>query len=206
MLEKLIGMSHWQIDLLVVYLFIQGAFFSVFPEEVVLPTLGVLWGQGRVGFGESCVAAVLGLICGDLILLTMGRVFGAKLLVKRPFSWLIDAETLASVLDKMKIYGPKLVFFVRFVPTTRAPVFFASGMARMPVRRFVMSDLAGMLIWIPLLIYVGHRIGGTGSLDQAFHKLGLMMLGLITCAVGASIYRERKKRLRERAKSAIMAE
>lgn len=206
MIEKLIGLSHWEIDFFVFYLFIQGAFFSIFPEEVVLPTLGVLWGQGKVGFAESFVASILGLTCGDLILMGMGRFFGLKLLKRRPFSWILDAETIDAVLSKVQAVGPKLIFLVRFVPTTRAPVFFASGMNRMSVWTFIQADWAGMLVWIPLLIWLGHRMGGTGSLDQAFHRLGLLFLVLIATGIGVSIYRDRKKRIRERAKSAMLAE
>jgi membrane protein DedA with SNARE-associated domain len=159
MIEKLIGLSHWQIDLLVIYLFVQGAFFTVFPEEVILPTLGVLWGQGRISFAEAFAAAAFGLVCGDVILMLLGRHLGVRLLVKRPFSWVIDAEMLEYVQEKMRRYGTRLVFFVRFIPSVRAPTFFAAGISRMPFPIFLRSDLAGLAIWIPLLFVFGRHLG-----------------------------------------------
>lgn len=202
MLDKLIGLSHWQIDLLVIYLFVQGAFFTVFPEEVVLPTLGVLWGQGKVSFLESYLASTIGLICGDIILLMLGRYLGVRLLVRRPFSWIIDKETLKWVTEQMKKYGTRLVFFVRFVPTVRAPTFFAYGISEMPLLKFLQSDLLGLSVWIPLLIIFGRHLGAQGSISQAFHKLGLLMLIVIGGGLSANLVRERRrKRLRKRAAS-----
>ena len=204
MLEKLIGLSHWQIDLLVVYLFVQGAFFTVFPEEVVLPTLGVLWSQGRITFPEAFLSSTVGLMCGDVILMMLGRYLGVRLLRRRPFSWVIDADTLVDIMEKMRKYGTRLVFFVRFIPTVRAPTFFASGISEMPIMAFLLSDLAGLAVWIPLLIVFGHRLGGSGSINQIFHRLGLLMLVLILTAVVTSVIRERRKRIRKRAEAAML--
>ena len=198
MLERLIGLSHWQIDFLVIYLFVQGAFFTVFPEEVVLPTLGVLWSQGRVNFPEAFLSATVGLLCGDVILVMLGRYLGVRLLKRRPFSWIIDAEALELVTEKMQQYGTRLVFFVRFIPTVRAPTFFASGISEMPLGLFLTSDLAGLVIWIPLLIVFGRHLGGSGSIDQAFHKLGLLMLGLIALGIATSVVRRRRLRKKSR--------
>jgi len=206
MLEKLIGLSHWQIDLLVVYLFVQGAFFTVFPEEVVLPTLGVLWSQGRITFPEAFLSSTIGLMCGDVILLMLGKYLGMRLLVRRPFSWIIDAESLELVMEKVRRYGSRLIFFVRFIPSVRAPTFFASGMSNMPILEFLKSDLAGLVVWIPLLIVFGHRLGGSGSINQVFHKLGLLMLVLILTGVVTSIVRERRKRIRKRTEAAAIME
>jgi membrane protein DedA with SNARE-associated domain len=196
MLAHLVGLSHWQVCLLVTYLFVQGAFFTVFPEEVILPTLGVLWSQGHVGFFEAFMASILGLTGGDLILLFLGRNFGIKLLKRRPFSWIIDSETLSTALDQVHKHGSWMVFVVRFIPMVRAPTFFACGMTTMSVWRFLKNDWAGLGIWIPFLILVGRHIGGSGSIEQAFHKLGLIMALLVGSAIFFSILRNFKKRQR----------
>lgn len=190
------GLSHWWIDLMVVYLFVQGAFFTVFPEEVVLPTLGILWSQGRVSFLEGYASALIGLTLGDLILYSIGRHLGLRVLAKKPFSLVLDADTLNGALEKVKRWGDWLVFLVRFTPTVRAPMFFASGVSKMPVLRFLRSDLAGLLLWIPALMLFGRRMGASGDLDQAFRKLGLIMLVLLLVGFGVTLYRERQKRLR----------
>jgi membrane protein DedA with SNARE-associated domain len=196
-IQHLVGLSHWQISLLVIYLFIQGAFFTVFPEEVVLPTLGVLWGQGRIGFVEAFAAAFIGLVIGDLILVFIGRHLIMKLLVRKPFSWLVDPEALGHALEKVRKHGPWLIFGVRFTPMIRAPMYFASGLSKMNLVSFARSDMLAMLLWIPGLMWVGQRMGASGSIEQAFHKIGILMASLIIGGILFSVLKKQKKRLRQ---------
>jgi membrane protein DedA with SNARE-associated domain len=93
------------------------------------------------------------------------------------------------------------VFFVRFIPSVRAPTFFAAGISGMGFPTFLRSDLAGLVIWVPLLVVFGRHLGGSGSIDQAFHKLGLIMLALVSVGIVTSVVRSRKSRLRKRAEA-----
>jgi membrane protein DedA with SNARE-associated domain len=51
------------------------------------------------------------------------------------------------------------VFGARLIPGTRALVFVTAGLHGLPASRFLIYDGLGALIWVPLVLLVGHRLG-----------------------------------------------
>jgi membrane protein DedA with SNARE-associated domain len=194
MLNTLIGLGHWQICLLVIYFLWQGAVFPSFPEEVIIPTLGILWGQGRIGFFESVIAVQIGLMGGDSILLSFGRFFGPKLLTRKPFTFIAGPDTVKEATQKIHKHGPWLIFVTRFTPMVRAPMWFAAGVAKMPYWTFIRSDYLASCIHISILMFAGKILGEKSqSLNQAFRTMGFVMGALLLTAIVFAVVRERRK-------------
>jgi membrane protein DedA with SNARE-associated domain len=195
MLNILNGLGHWQICLLVIYFLWQGAVFPSFPEEVIIPTLGILWGQGRIGFFESVIAVQIGLMGGDTVLMSFGRFLGPKLLTRRPFNLIAGPDTVEEATQKIHKHGPWLIFLTRFTPMVRAPMWFAAGVAKMPYRSVWISDYLASCIHVSLLMYAGRALGAQSqSLDQAFRILGGIMGTLFVSGIAFAFLRERRKR------------
>lgn len=180
LLLQLSGLAHWKIALIATGTLLEGAVFTVFPEEVVVTTLGVLWSQHRIGFFEALLAVQLGLLPANLCLVFLGNRIGIKLLKIPPFKWILKPDAVVRSLERLRQAGSWVVFATRFIPLIRGPVYFATGLSRFPISRFFRIDCAASFIQIPLLLGLGATIGkNSASLLQAYQHVGVFMLALI---------------------------
>lgn len=180
MLEQVQQLSHWQIDLLAFVFLLQGCVVAIFPEEVIFLTLGVLWYQGRVGFFEALVTGQVALLSANAICVTLGHHFGARILARRPFSWIFNKDAVFKSLEAVRRHGVWIAALTRFTPLVRGPVYFAIGLSRMGIARFVQIDVIASFVHLPLLLSVGALIGRkSGSILQAYHYIGYIMAGLL---------------------------
>ncbi len=159
LIARLDHLQHWQIALLASGLLYQGIFLAVFPEEVIITTLGLLWSQGRIGFFEAWLAICVGLLPANATTVYAGSRLGMKIFTIRPFSWLLKREAIEESLEQIRHYGKRIVFFTRFMPMIRGPIYFAAGMSKMGVLNFMKTDFAASLIQIPGLLFLGCSIG-----------------------------------------------
>lgn len=177
--ETFAHLSHWQIDGIATLLLLQGAVVAVFPEEVVISSLGVLWGRGKLSFIECLFSVQLGLLPANLALVWVGGRFGTEILRRRPVRWLINAEGVARALVRFNQAGAWVIAVTRFTPVIRGPVYFASGLSGISISRFFRIDALASFFQISLLLWIGHRIGKDAtSLLDAYRKLGVI-LGLL---------------------------
>ncbi|MEO5969843.1 MAG: DedA family protein [Bdellovibrionia bacterium] len=184
LIARLDHLEHWQIALLAASLLYQGIFLAVFPEEVIITTLGLLWSQGRVGFLEAWVAICVGLLPANATTVYAGSKLGMKILTIRPFRWVLKKEAIEESLEQIRHYGKRIVFFTRFIPMIRGPIYFASGMSKMGVLNFMKTDFMASLIQVPGLLLLGCAIGKNAtSIMDAYSKIGLFMLILLIAAI-----------------------
>jgi membrane protein DedA with SNARE-associated domain len=159
MLELLSGLNHWQIDLIVVTILWQGAVFTLFPEEVILTTLGILWGRGQLGFFEAMVVAQLGLLPANAAMVTVCQKLGRKLFQVRPFSWFLKPEAVESASKYLRRYGDVMILATRFTPLIRGPMYASIGLSGFPIRRFMLLDALASCVQVPLLLWIGAKAG-----------------------------------------------
>ena len=199
LLLQLSGLAHWKIALLATGLLLQGAVFTVFPEEVVITTLGVLWSQGKINFFEAMVAVQCGLLPANFALVFMGNRLGTRLFHIRPFSWVLKPEAVEESLAHLRRAGIWVVFTTRFIPLIRGPVYFATGLSRLPLWHFVRTDALASFIQIPLLLLLGGTIGkNSGSLLEAYQRVGALMLVLVGGTVVITLVKNRKRKTPEK--------
>jgi membrane-associated protein len=157
-LERLNGLSSWEIYLLVAALLLQGAVFTVFPEEVIILALGTLWAAGRVDPLGSLLTVQLGLLPANAALFLAGKHIGLPLLDRAPFCWLLKRGHVDRASERVRRHGPGIVALTRFTPLVRGPIYFACGVSGMSLARFVAADAAASLAHIPLLLLIGNQL------------------------------------------------
>lgn len=185
LLLQLNQLQSWQIGLLASYLLYQGFFVSVFPEEVIATTLGLLWGEGKIGFFHALISIWVGLLPANATTVFVGSRFGPKLLSMRPFCWLFKKEAVSDALELVKRNGAWVVIVTRFVPMIRGPLYLATGLSQMAISHFVRLDLLASCIQIPCLLMIGRMIGkNASSLMDAYRKIGILMIALF---LGAAV-------------------
>lgn len=157
-IHQLGTLSADQIALGCTLVLLQGAIFTVFPEEVVMIGLGMLCAHGKINFSHAFLAVLIGLLPANATMFWLGKKFGIQIIRRRPLRWVLKRRWIAQSKLLLRAYGRRLVFFTRFVPSVRAPLYFAAGMSNLGVLRFMQIDLMAALVHVPFLIWVGMHL------------------------------------------------
>jgi len=148
------------------------------PGEVAAILGGVIASRGHVPLPAMIAAAILGAACGDSIGYFTGRKAGSGAFGKhRQKHW-------SRARDFLK-RGGSAVLLGRFTPFLRTIMPAAAGAAKMPYRRFLLWDLAGVALWGALSTLAGYW-GGRNA-EALLHRAGLVGLALLV-VVAAALY------------------
>jgi membrane protein DedA with SNARE-associated domain len=176
------GLNHWQIDGVVTWLLLQGALFTVVPEEVILMSLGVLIAKDRVGVFEGFFAVELGLLTANLFMVFLASRFGQLQIFQK--------DSVKRALELFKRKGNWIIFGTRFTPFIRMPIYASAGLSGVTLFEFFKIDATASLIQVPLLMSVGFWIGTrSGSIMAAYRAIGQFALVVVACGVLAFLTR-----------------
>lgn len=171
-------------------------FLSVLLDQlgVPLPSLPILLAAGAlVGLGYLSAIPVLLLVIlasllGDLLWYELGRRKGSSIL-KFLCRVSLEPETcIKSTEDVFDRYGVSCLLFAKFVPglyTVTPPV---AGLVGLPLRRFVLFDSLGILIWAS--VYCGLGLALSHQLEWLLLKVeawGASLLQVVVFVILAHI-------------------
>lgn len=136
------------------------------PEEIVIISAGIvahiaahphIYPPPEVGAQSVNLYVTAGLcfvavFSSDLLIYTLGRVFGGKLLKTPWFSKMIGPDLLSKVMRWMNRYGFWASGIFRFTPGLRFPGHLACGMTRVPLSKFIFIDGGAALLSVPTQI------------------------------------------------------
>ena len=129
------------------------------PEDVILLAAGAVVSWGGAGYYPIVGVALLGVLAGDLALFLLGRRYGPQLLARRPLRYLASPRRVERARGMLARRGAGAVFLARFVAGVRFVVFFMAGAGGMATATFVLVDLTGALLSVPLVVLVGYVFG-----------------------------------------------
>ncbi len=159
------GLSHWQIGFLATVLLAQGFAISIFPEELVILSLGALHASGHIGFVEALLFLLAGLLPANLTTVLIARQLGLIGLRKRPFSWVFKESAIQKFLSPARLHAKKIVIATRFIPLIRGPIYAALGIAGIKPATFLRLDATAAIFQVSLWLYLG-SIGAKLSAQQ----------------------------------------
>ncbi|GEM_PF-623643 len=152
------------------------------PEDVILLAAGAVVSWGRTGYYPIVGVALLGVLVGDLLLFLLGRRYGPRFLKHRPFRYLASPRRTDRARDMLARRGAGAVFLGRFVAGVRFAVFFVAGASGMNTATFVLLDLTGAVISVPLAVLVGYVFGS--NFEEALGVLRAYRWQVLAAAVG----------------------
>lgn len=140
------------------------------PEDIALLAGGFLVHRGIIRYPITLAVSLLGVVAGDNSLFFLGRRFGTGLVryfgLNRPGS----KAQIERIRAFMHRHGHRAIFYARFLAGLRALIYLTAGSFGVTPLRFLLYDLLGAVISVPIVVSIGYLFGG--QLEVVVHYLG----------------------------------
>jgi len=123
--------------------------------ETILVLAGLAAHQGYLALSWVVLAAFAGSLCGDQLFFYLGRKHSQAVLSRRP-AWKQKAEKVHRMMNRFQT--PMILSF-RFLYGLRTVAPFVIGMSPVSVKRFILLNAAGALVWAAAIASGGYFFG-----------------------------------------------
>lgn len=149
------------------------------PGDSLLVTAGVVCAGAFPGLPPlniwlTNLLLVLAAVIGDQVGYTLGRRAGRSI-YSRPDSRFFKKKYLYEAQELYATKGGTSLIIARFVPVMRTFVPFIAGVAQMPYRDFVFYNVAGGVLWVTSLLWIGYFLGQSPLAEQIHHVILLVI-------------------------------
>jgi membrane-associated protein len=149
------------------------------PGDSLLVTAGVVCAGAFPGLPPlniwlTNLLLVLAAVIGDQVGYGLGKSAG-RAIYKRPDTRFFKKKYLYEAQELYATKGGSSLIIARFVPVMRTFVPFIAGVAQMPYRSFVAYNVAGGVLWVTSLLWVGYLLGLSPLAEQA-HRVILLII------------------------------
>lgn len=149
------------------------------PGVMILFGVGALIGIGVMDMLPIWLSATAGAFTGDAVSYALGRHYRERLLEKWPFSKFPNVmQRGRNFFDR---HGEKSVFAGRFIGPLRPIIPVVVGILDMKPSRFLVTDFAASVAWVPAFLLPGVLFGA--SLEVASEYAGRLTVVLIIILV-----------------------
>lgn len=204
MIEFLHSVIDWymlNINYLTVFLLmaVEGSFIP-FPSEVVIPPAAWKAAQGELNIFLVVITGTLGALAGSLINYYLSYYLGRKLVyafadTKIAHLLLITPEKIEKAEQYFVNHGKSSTFIGRLVPGVRQLISIPAGLAKMPMKDFLIYTILGAGIWNAILAALGYFLYSQQELlSLYYHELSYAMLGLGVIFIIYLVYSSLKKK------------
>jgi membrane protein DedA with SNARE-associated domain len=171
-------LAHYAYEPQMVYFAVIGfmiasGFGLPIPEEMTIVSVGILTYMGAhpelfpppfpgapvVSGYEAAAVTLCAVIFADLLVFTIGRRFGRKIMAVPRFKKYFAIERTSLINSWVKKYGVYAVFIFRFTPGIRFPAHIFLGMSELATWKFLLVDGFASLISVPTQILLIHHFG-----------------------------------------------
>ena len=128
------------------------------PEDVALLAGGYLVHRGVTRYPITLAVALLGVVAGDNSLFFIGRHFGSG--VVRYFALRPGRKQQIERIEAfVQRHGHRAIFYARFLAGLRALIYLSAGSFGVRPAVFLLYDLLGALISVPVVVTLGYVFG-----------------------------------------------
>jgi membrane protein DedA with SNARE-associated domain len=174
-------LAHWGYIILAAFVVAEQVPLPV-PAVPVLLGIGALAAEGRMSIVVALAIACAAAVPMDLLWRRLGAVavrFMCRLAVE-PASCVRRTETL------FERYGSRVLLIAKFVPGLTALAPALAGLVNVPLARFLILDIAGVVLWAGTWLALGYLFNSALELILAqTSRAGSLLAGL---AAGVVIY------------------
>ena len=165
-------------------LLILGTFGFPFPEDAILLWSGLLVAQDVMKPLPGLLVVYIGLLTTDILLYSIGRQYGRKLIGHRTFRNFISPARISHLEGKFEKWGNWVLLTGRLIWGVRAQVLLAAGVMRMPRLKFLITDTVSacltMILWVGIGCWGGGHIPALREDIIRIQKIILVGLAVLT--------------------------
>ncbi len=189
--EVLLRFGGWTYVLLFVVIFAEtGLVITPFlPGDSLLFALGAFSAKGALNIWLIvpllCAAAIL----GDSVNYAIGNYIGPRVFTDN-FRFL-KRDYLTRAHAFYEKYGGKTIILARFIPIIRTFAPFVAGVGAMTYGRFILYNVIGAMVWVPLFALGGFFFGNLPFVKRNFE---VVILAIIFISLLPPIYEFLKER------------
>jgi membrane protein DedA with SNARE-associated domain/rhodanese-related sulfurtransferase len=156
------------------------------PADPLLLIMGALVGDGQYSLWLSFTTATIGALAGDYFWYELGRMRGRSILRLLCKMSLEPDTCVRKTESQLSTRGLWTLLFAKFVPGVSLVSMPLAGAIRMPRARFLITDLAGCMLWCGSYLVAGqifHRqitwlIERIGLLGRQAGEIALILLAI----------------------------
>jgi len=164
----------------IILLMVVESSFIPFPSEVIVPPAAYKAAAGELNIFLVVFFATLGALIGALFnyyfALWIGRsaVYAlADTRLARMF--MIQPSSIKKAEDYFVRHGKTSTFIGRLIPAIRQLISIPAGLARMPLKSFIIYTTAGALLWNTILAFIGYYFPKE-LMDKYYHEINAVMI------------------------------
>jgi membrane protein DedA with SNARE-associated domain len=175
------------------WLYFTGIGIPPCPEEA-----GILYAAGVAAIHPNVHPLLAwpvtsaGIVCADLTLYGIGRLWGQRMFQTRWFKWLLRDERRPRIETRFHEHGVKLLMAARFLPPLRTGVFIIAGTIRFSFVRFLIADGLFAVIGVGAIFLIATWI--IERIHQWGHWLPFVIVGLLAAYALYRYYRYLRRR------------
>lgn len=164
------------------------------PSELVMPFAGFLVADGKMNFFLVIVISSLASVTGSLISYFIAFYGEKEMVHKFGKVFFLDKEEFAWTEKWFKKHGDATIFFSRFIPVIRHLISLPAGFARMDLKRFTASTLAGATLWNTFLLWIGVELRDNWVLVRKYsEQIDILMIFLVTAFLAYVAWKHLKR-------------
>ncbi len=175
-------------------MFLESSFFP-FPSEVVMPPAGYLAWKGEMSLSLVLISGIAGSLLGALFNYWLAVKLGRPFLLKYGKYFFISPESIDKADKFFSKHGHVSTLVGRLLPVIRQYISLPAGIARMPMKTFMLFTTIGAGAWVVVLTFAGYLLGEhQDMLKEYLHVITLACVGLAVIIAGGYILYIRRRR------------
>ena len=173
----------------IISLILTYKYLIIFPLAVIEgPFLAVLLGylihDGYINIYITFILLLIADIGPDIFYYRLGRYGNKKILESKYFSTSEKAANNLKVLEHMwHKHTNKTMFFGKLAYGLAVPIIISAGIAKLPLKKFILSSLPVGIFQIVLLTFVGYHLGSSYDIALQYVKYPSIIIAILLLLV-----------------------
>jgi membrane protein DedA with SNARE-associated domain len=154
------------------------------PEELPIVTAGSMTGHpdNQIAWWIMLPTCIVGVVLGDGILYTIGRLWGYRVLnIRWVRTKLLTPEKRQRIERNFHRYGIWILLGARLLPGIRSPIFLMAGINRLPVTKFLLADGIYAIPGVSMLFFLAYVF--TDQFVALFNRVNAVRPQIIMCVI-----------------------
>jgi membrane-associated protein len=174
--DILIRFGSWTYILLFGVIFAEtGLVVTPFlPGDSLLFAIGAFAAKGAINIWLIVPLLTAAAIIGDSVNYAIGHYIGPRVFTDN--IRFLKREHLHKAHAFYEKHGGKTIILARFIPIIRTFAPFVAGVGSMNYSRFVLFNVVGALIWVPIFSFAGYYFGNLPFIQKNFEYVILVII------------------------------